>query len=282
LRVPCLALLAFTMSIALPVEPVDAADSIENHYEMPGPWGVSTRDVTDSAGNVIYQLFYPTNLGAGGVRHPIITWGNGTGASPTAYAGGLNHFASWGFVVVASTSPSTGHGTEMIAGAHYLAAENGRSGSLFFGKLDTGNIAAVGHSQGAGGAINAANRSNGLITAVLPISTPTVFGFWLVVGEGFSPAQLTAPVFFVTGANDVLAPPSASVSFYQQVPGPAAVGVRTTVGHILNLELMLGYETAWLRYQLFDDATARSAFVGSPPEINTHTAWRSQAQKNLS
>jgi hypothetical protein len=34
-------------------------------------------------------------------------------------------------------------------------------------------------------------------------------------------------------------------------------------------------------YVLRNDSTARGAFVGSPPEINTNTSWSNQAEKNL-
>ncbi|NUO99706.1 MAG: hypothetical protein HOW59_17470 [Nonomuraea sp.] len=43
----------------------------------------------------------------------------------------------------------------------------------------------------------------------------------------------------------------------------------------------LGYVTAWLMYTLQNDPEARTAFVGSPPELDTNTAWERSAQKNL-
>ena len=46
--------------------------------------------------------------------HPIISWGNGTGVSPSGYAWLLGHLASWGFVVIASESRNTGSGEEML------------------------------------------------------------------------------------------------------------------------------------------------------------------------
>jgi hypothetical protein len=38
---------------------------------------------------------------------------------------------------------------------------------------------------------------------------------------------------------------------------------------------------AWFEYTLKGNATARSAYVGSPPELNTNSAWANQAEKNL-
>src|SRR4051794_41663228 len=93
---------------------------IEATYKVAGPSAVATSDVTDAGGNVTYNLLYPANLGTGGVKAPIVTWGNGTGAVPSQYSGLLHQLASWGFVVVASTSTTTGTGAAMLAGAQYM------------------------------------------------------------------------------------------------------------------------------------------------------------------
>ncbi|MEY4577096.1 MAG: hypothetical protein RL701_1799, partial [Pseudomonadota bacterium] len=44
-------------------------------------------------------------------RHPVITWGNGTGTTPPTYRGLLELFASHGFIVIASNSMNVGQGT---------------------------------------------------------------------------------------------------------------------------------------------------------------------------
>jgi predicted dienelactone hydrolase len=46
----------------------------------------------------------PERLAQGGLCHPVITWGNGTGSNPSLYKVLLNHLASHGFVVIASNS----------------------------------------------------------------------------------------------------------------------------------------------------------------------------------
>ncbi|MFI7439903.1 alpha/beta hydrolase family protein [Nonomuraea indica] len=257
--------------------PARAADTIEAHYRAAGPWAVATADVPG------YRLVYPAALGAGGVKHPIITWGNGTNAVPTQYPGVLDQLASWGFAVVASTDTTTGTGSEMIAAARYLIDRNTDASSVFHGKLDVTRIGAVGHSQGAGGSVNAATKSAGLIRTVVPIALPAPI--WVSPGDAFSVNRLTCPVLFLGGTNDgLISPDSALQAYYGQVPGAAAKALLKGAGHNTIQGTgggFLGYLTAWLMYQLQGDAYARGAFAGATPEINTNASWQSQFEKNL-
>jgi pimeloyl-ACP methyl ester carboxylesterase len=259
-----------------------AANTIESTYAATGSYSVSTANVTDASGTVIYNLYYPTNLGTGGL-HPIITWGNGTNALPSNYWGLLNHLASWGFVVVASTDLTTGTGAEILAAANYMIQQNSASGSIFYQKLDTAHVGAIGHSQGAGGVVNATNNSNGLIKTTIPIALPNQI--WVSAGDEYYVQSLAVPVLFLGGSKDVIiASPATLTGYYSQVPGAAAVAVLKGADHntIQNTGGgFLGYITAWMMYALRNDTIARGAFVASPPEINTNTLWQNQAEKNL-
>lgn len=270
-------LLAGASAGAAVAAPVEAA------YEATGPWAVSTATVRDASGRAIYQLSYPTDLGAGGVRHPIVTWGNGSIATPADYPGLLNHLASWGYAVVASTSSTTGKGTEILAGAQYLVAQDADPASAFYGKLDTSHVAAVGHSQGAGGAINATNHSGGLITSTAVWALPA--SLWVGRGDEYDVSQLSGPAFFMGGQWDILiAPPSVVTGYFRSAGGPAAAAVLRGADHNTIQRTgggTLGYLTAWLKYTLEGDATARSAFAGSAPELLTNTLWQNQAVRAL-
>lgn len=271
-------LVAVMLLLGIMVSPAQAASTIESHYKVAGPWAVATADVGSA-----YKLYYPANLGAGGVKHPIVTWGNGTNAVPTQYPGVLNQLASWGFAVVASTDKTTGTGSEMIDAAQYLVARNADSASVFYGKLDVTKVGAVGHSQGAGGSVNTATKSGGLIKSVVPIALPAPM--WVGSGEKFFVDQLTCPVLFMSGTNDgLISPHSAVLGYYNAVPGAAAKAMLKGAGHNTIQGTgggFLGYLTAWLMYTLQGDTYAKGAFVGSPPEINTNASWENAAQKNL-
>lgn len=264
--------------LGIMVSPARAASTIESHYGVAGPWAVTTADV-----GTTYKLYHPANLGAGGVKHPIITWGNGTNATPAQYPGVLNQLASWGFAVIASTDTTTGTGSEMIAAAQYMVARNSDASSPFNGKLDVTRIGAAGHSQGAGGTVNTATNSGGLITSAVPIALPAPI--WVGSGDKFYVNQLTCPVLFLSGTNDgLISPHSAIQNYYNAVPGAAAKAMLKGAGHNTVQGTgggFLGYLTAWFMYTLQGDTYARGAFAGSPAEITTNTNWQDSALKNL-
>ncbi|MGP3936626.1 alpha/beta hydrolase family protein [Nonomuraea sp. KM88] len=271
-------MVAVVLLLGVLVSPARAADTIEAHYAAAGPWTVATADVGGE-----YRIHYPAGLGEGGVKHPIVTWGNGTDAVPTHYPGVLNQLASWGFVVIATTDTTTGTGTEMIEAAEYMVARNGDSSSVFHGKLDVGKVGAVGHSQGAGGSVNTATRSGGLISSVVPIALPAPI--WVDADDRFHVDQLDCPVLFLSGTRDgLISPHSAIRNYYRAVPGAAAKAMLKGAGHNTiqgDGGGFLGYLTAWLMYTLQGDTHARGAFAGSTPEIGTNASWDNAAQKNL-
>jgi hypothetical protein len=68
-----------------------------------------------------------------------------------------------GFHVIASVLANTGSGNEITAAAEYLVIQDTTLGSPFDRDLGINEIAAVGHSQGAGGATRAAINNPTLI-----------------------------------------------------------------------------------------------------------------------
>jgi hypothetical protein len=281
-RMAKVAALAAVVSLAavFVAPPAQAANTIETAYGATGTWAVSTSTVT--VGSDTFNLFYPTNLGAGGYDHPIITWANGTNATPANYPGLLNHLASWGFVVVAGTSTTTGTGAQALAGANYMVSQNTNASSIFFQNLNTAKVGAAGHSQGASGALNATTASGGLIKSTLVYNLPAPI--WVDAAHVTNFAQLTNPVAFLTGGSDFLiSPASANTTYYNQT-AKAAKASLNGAGHNVVQNTgggYKGYTTAWFKYTLEGDTTARAAFVGSPPELNTNSAWSNQAEKNL-
>ena len=167
---------------------------VQAAYARSGPYATITGTVKDATGEAIYDLFYPRHYAALGFKSPTVTWGNGTTGRPAMVSTLLGHLASYGFTVIASTSGWTGSGTQIDAAAHYLAAQDTTAGSVFYHKLDVHKVAAVGHSQGAGGAVRAATHDPTLITAVLTFSLPNTF--WARPNPGCPPgptACLTPP-----------------------------------------------------------------------------------------
>lgn len=270
--------------ITVPRPPVSAASTIESAYAAAGASAVVTTPFTDPLTGYAYEVRYPAGLGTDGQRHPVVTWGNGSNAVPAQYDGLLDHLASWGFVVVASLSTQTGTGAEILAGARAIVAADADPASPFHGAIDTAHVAAVGHSQGAGGSVRASIAGPDIITTTVTIALPAQI--WVSKpADAYDVSQLTAPVLFLGGSLDLLISSAlVNVGYYNQVPGPAAVAMLRWADHNTIQGTggrFLGYITAWLRYQLAGDPVAATAFTGPTPELPTNSAWAWQFTKHL-
>ena len=111
-------------------------------------------------------------LPGGDAARPVLVWGNGTAAGTDNYLTLLEHFASWGFAVVAPENPGVGDGVPLVEALDAAAAANAEADSPLFGRLDLGRVGAAGHSQGAGGATNLMRADNERVTALVTFSRP--------------------------------------------------------------------------------------------------------------
>ncbi len=276
-------------------------DPVEAAFAAPGPYATTTATVTSSAGTAVYDLFYPATYSALGFSSPIVTWGNGTGGTPAQVSTLLDHLASYGFTVIASTLPNTGSGREIDAAAHYLATQDSTAGSSFYQHLNVNQVAAAGLSQGATGAVRAATSDPALITTVMTFSLPSPV--WAAPNPDCATAAdctadaaaLTRPVFFISTHgfwDSIIASPATERGFFLSVSGHAALGIildsdgrAADHGSIANTadggnpDGFLGYATAWLEYQLRGNLTAAAAFTGPHPELTSNPNWPASATK---
>jgi pimeloyl-ACP methyl ester carboxylesterase len=264
-----------------------AANTVETAYDLPGPFTTTTGTATDGLGNT-YAVYRPASYPALGFASPILTWGNGTNATPGQYSTLLTRMASYGFTVIASTLTNTGSGNEIDDGATYLVAQDGTAGSVYAGHLDTGRVGAFGHSQGATGAVNAATHHPARYTTVLTFSLPAQV--WAGTNPDCPtaaactphPDQLACPAFLISthGVLDaIIASPATETAYYRSVPGPASLGLvarwadHNTIQDSGEPGAELGYATAWFLYRLRGNTTAGTAFTGTNPELPGNPAW---------
>jgi hypothetical protein len=306
------AAMLFAPSVAAQDVPNYPTLPIEQHYYAEGPWTVTqatTPAGCDSKGNACY-IFYPENLGADGFKHPVIAWGNGTNDTPvppTRFATLLRHWASWGFVVIATSDGATGTGDTIIDSANYMVARNADPGSIFHDRLNVDRIGVAGHSQGATGAVNALLKSNGLIRTAFVSHIPSQI--WCSSPANcVQTAQLTAAtsgsIFYVSGTGDPLISPDtqllgvlglqSNTAYYNATPS-ALLKVKAILKGPQHNDIQgtpscagaawpckngvygyLGYPTAWMVWQLFDDADGQLAFEAHDGEIFHETDnWQS-------
>jgi hypothetical protein len=308
--------LALTGGTAGAASPPNApTGAIEQAFYTQGRWAVSAFPgfhCCDSSG-AAFDVWYPTKLGQNGVRHPIITWGNGTNARPSDYAYLLAHLASWGFVVIASEDTNTGTGEQILEAAHYMATLDTVSSSIFYHTLDVNRVGSIGHSQGAAGALNAMLKSGGSIRTAVPIELPGQV--WCLLSLGvrcMDTRNLTSgAVFFVNGSADTWISPSTqplpwwlvgleSNSAYYEATPPSITKVWGTLRGPDHNDVQgqpdcvaaakpcvdgvygyLGYPTAWLMDQLQGDTLAHRAFVNGTGEIFGETTNWSNQRSNI-
>lgn len=264
-----------------------AADTVETAYDVPGPYQTTTGTATDGLGNS-YAVYRPADYTALGFASPILTWGNGTNATPGQYSTLLTRMASYGFTVIASTLTNTGSGNEIDDGARWLVAQDSTAGSVYAGHLDPSRVGAFGHSQGATGAVNAATHDPSLYAAVLTFSLPaqSLSGSNPDCPTAAActphPDQLKAPAFLISthGLEDLLiASPATETAYYDSVPGSASLGIvakgadHNTIQDSGDPDAELGYATAWFQYRLRGDAAAGAAFTGASPELPGNANW---------
>jgi hypothetical protein len=249
------------------VEPPPADVS---RWEMAGSFTSMTEN-NAGPGNA-FTVFRPSDLGKDGVKHPIITWGNGSGTMPSSYSSLLSLWATHGFVVVAANTTDPGSGEEMLAGVDWLLEENARSGSAYFGVLDSAAIGSVGYSQGGIGAVIAAVDPR--ITTSIPIA-----------GGDSKIDQITGPTFLIGFDSDTVVPPLWNMApQYEATDVPAVYGVLG--GGATHLEALgdggriRGYVTAWLVYQLHHDVSLSGVFYGPDCTLCKDSGWTVE-RKNL-
>lgn len=318
-------ILAVAAVAAMTGAPVQAAAAdnaptlpIEQRYYAPGPWAITTAKAfgcCDSSG-ATFDVWYPTNLGQNGFRHPIITWGNGTNADPSRYSYLLSHLASWGFVVVASDNVNTGTGQEILDAARWIAVQNDQASSIFYHVLAPTRVGTIGHSQGASGVLNAMTKSDGLITTAVPIELPAQIFCVNTPTRCADTRKLTGgAIFLVNGSADVVISPStqrkdqpwqqaglqSNSAYYAAAPASVTKVWATLRGPDHNdvqgqpdcasasppidptwcvngVHGYLGYPTAWMMDRLQGDGYAHQAFIrGTGEMFHETTNWNNQA-----
>jgi predicted dienelactone hydrolase len=238
--------------------------------------GPAAGEGTDGGAPVAFTMFRPMDLAASGLCHPVVTWGNGTGTSPSLYGVFLRHLASHGFVVIASDSPNVARGNPppMVAGVTWILEQNDDPMSPLYRRIDTAHVGATGHSQGGFATTTAGGDSH--ITTIAPLcgagQQRNLHGpaFFFCGGEDtvatcaniqntFN-AVMTQPAMF---ANYLTADHADWVTFRGTTPSPAEVAV-----------------TAWMRVQLMNDTALRPWFYGEDCKLCTDPAWEI-LQKNM-
>jgi hypothetical protein len=136
------------------------------------------------------EFFVPRG---GDGTYNILGWGNGTGATVSGYAGLLNAAAARCVLIAAATTSSSGSGADVQNAVN-------QARSRFSNILNANpRVCTSGHSQGGGGAFNAANRLGA--QCVIAVQPDTVFTTRIL-----RPVARNVDVTCIFSTADTLAP----------------------------------------------------------------------------
>lgn len=273
---------------------------IEQKYMADGPWAVTYTATTvacDREGNLC-DIWYPTNLGANGFHHPVISWANGSGQVPPVYSYWLRHLATWGFIVVGTRDTGTSSGGTVTDAANYIITQGNTAGSLFYGKVDGTKAGVAGHSQGGCTAAKLfATRQAPFSAYYAAHPSPawiTPFLCGLSLPSEVQNTTNTGAIFYMSGAQDGGGNTGGDLltKYYAPTNSTAtkALGVLTLAAHndvsgnpgcqgggcTTGVYGYLGYPTAWFMWKLQGASDGPAAFSSSNGEFMLQTPdWTS-------
>ncbi len=252
-------------SLHIPLN-ISSPDDVIQYYDESGSFAVSQN--TAFEGNYLY---YPTDLGRNGTKHPLVVWGDGTGTSPWMYGGLLRHLASHGFVVIAPDVTDTGNGETMIAAMELIKSKNDDSESTFYQNLDVDKICVMGHSQGGSTTLLLGERDD--VTCTIPLMP----SYWLYIGNGGSMSSQKAPMLLLAGTEDTICSPGGNSDvIFADSNVPTYYGKLIGADHfeaVGDAGEMRKYITAWCYLHLFENIDAQSIFYGNDALIYDDSEW---------
>jgi len=223
----------------------------------------------DGGPPVAFTMFRPKDLGQGGLCHPLITWGNGTGSNPSLYKVLLNQLASHGFVVIASDSPNVSQGDPppMVAGVTWVLAQNDDPTSELYQRIDTTHIGATGHSQGGFATTTAGGDSH--IVTIAPLCGAS------------NQRNLHGPAMLYCGGMDTTVPCSTIQTAFNAINNQPVMLAEFLAADHASWVTFRGTTpspveaavTAWMRVHLMGDTALRSWFYGPSCKLCTDSAW---------
>lgn len=262
---------------------VETGGEIEAKYLAHGPHDVKYTEQKVLENYKKYEVYYPADLETENKTYPLIVVNNGTGVKGSKAKAMFEHFASWGFIVIGNEEEYSWNGFSAEMSLRYLLKENENKNSIFYQKIDTGNIGALGHSQGGAGSFNTVtDTKHHDIYKTMVAESPAHPDLAASLEWDYDVSLIDIPFLMVAGteksdAELVCTPEGMNKIFDTALNAPFKVMARRTgAEHGEMLYSADGYVTAWFMWQLQNDEYAAGAFTGNEPEIAHNSLYKDQ------
>lgn len=266
---------------------------VESHYAAAGSHSVKTMTIKSGEKDYKhYKFWYPADLESANEQYPVIVYNNGTGIKDDAKdtVDMMTHLASWGFICITNDHTSTGNGDSASKGLEILLSLNENVESVFYNKINRGQIGVTGHSQGGSATINAASvgkyENATLYKSICTISAPhSELAASPLQKTPYDASKVQVPALLIggTGTFDAGTRNDSGIS-------PLGMALITNMKAINNDNVIIGriknadhgdtqskslaYVTAWFSYTLLGDEYAECAFIGDGAEIYCNDNWQ--------
>lgn len=259
---------------------IESGGDVEHKYLQIGSY--QTSHITEKTEEPMkkYTIYYPSELKTNDKKYPVVFIVNGTGGKATKYNPQYEHLASWGFIVIGNQDKGTGTGESTSKTLDYILEANENEDSLFYHKIDTGNIGISGFSQGGAAvmrAITMYENSKYFKTAVplSPVNEKTAMD----VGYPYDLKKVNIPIMMLAGTSgdfetEIVIPIEQMKKMYEKINTPKVMLRKIGCDHDAMLYTADGYVTAWFMWQLQGDEYASTAFWGKESEIYKNNLYQ--------
>ena len=232
-----------------------------------------------------YEIYYPKELETENQAYPVIVVCNGTGWKASKSKPIYEHYASWGFIVIATeeTHSWNAFGAEMCI-VHLQRLNDNQvindKENVFYHKIDFDNVGIIGHSQGGVGVINAITNTEhkGTYKTAVALS-PTNKELAQALKWPYNATLINVPILLISGeggGDDWVVTGEGLRAIYDDIPAGKVMLRRKNTDHGKTQYSEDGYVMAWFMWQLRGDEEAAKAFVGENPEIMNNALYQDQ------
>ncbi len=264
---------------------IETGGDIEAKYLGDGVYEVSYYEKTAVQVFEKYEIYYPKELETEDKVYPVIVVCNGTGWKASKSKPIYEHYASWGFIVIATeeTHSWNAFGAEMCVVHLQRLNENpviNDKENIFYQKVDFDNIGIIGHSQGGVGVINAITNTKHKDTYKTAVAlSPTNKELAEALEWPYNAALINVPTMLISGeggGDDWVVTGEGLTAIYDDILSDKVMLRRKNTDHGKTQYSEDGYVMAWFMWQLQGDEEAAKAFIGENPELLSNPLYQDQ------